>query len=67
MNKIQFKIGDRVRMHEEGSWVDGREGTIGALDVTSSDGIHGHRIDVPGHGYTIVEPEFLELLPGGGA
>ncbi len=56
-----FAIGERVRMTNPGSWVDGRVGTIEALNVVSSDQIHGHQIKVKGVGITVV-PEF-QLSP----
>ena len=54
-----FQIGDRVVCRLPGSWVDGKTGVVGALDVEASDGITGHRIDFPS-GYSVVPPEELE-------
>lgn len=56
-----MKVGDKVKCHVQGSWVDGLVGTILALNVTSSDEIHGHQLQM--HcGVTVVEPEALEEL-----
>lgn len=62
----EFRVGDRVRCHSPGSWVDGKEGTVAALDVLSSDDIRGHQIQMP-NGYTVVEPSCLAriVLPDG--
>jgi hypothetical protein len=50
----------RVVMRDPGSWVDGREGTVLALNVTSPDGIRGHSLRVDGVGVTVVPPGQLE-------
>lgn len=52
--------GDKVTMRVPGSWIDGRAGTILALNVTSSDEIFGHLIEVPNHGRTVVPEDQLE-------
>ena len=55
-------LGDRVLCQCAGSWVDRKVGTITALDVTSTDGIHGHAIQIDGHGWTVVDPAELRLV-----
>jgi hypothetical protein len=57
-----FRVGDKVVCHVPGSWVDGRTATIEALSVTSSDGIHGHYLKVPGIGVTVVPHYELALF-----
>lgn len=59
----KFRVGDRVACRVPGSWVDGRAGTITALDTLGSDGIRGHglKIDGPRGGYTVVPECELEF------
>jgi hypothetical protein len=59
----RFKVGDKVRMHDDGgSWVNGKEGEIIALNVTSPDSLHGHCIRVEGVGVTVVPWHQLERM-----
>jgi hypothetical protein len=56
-----LRVGDRVRCVCPGSWTDGKIGTILDLNVTSSDGVFGHRLQMA-EGITVVEMELLELV-----
>lgn len=58
----EFHVGELVSMRDPGSWVDGRLGTITALNVQSPDDICGHRIHVDGVGVTVVPPHCLEHI-----
>lgn len=56
-----WRVGDRVRCDWPGSWVDGKVGTITALNVVSSDNIRGHQLKMA-DGVTIIAPACLELV-----
>ena len=55
-------IGDVVVLLSEGSWVHGMLGTVHSLCTTSSDGIKGVGVTVPGHGWTVVDPSELVAI-----
>lgn len=60
MTGNDVQVGDVVTMRTPGSWIDGREGTVIALDVEASDGICGHAVQVSS-GYTVTEPDTLTV------
>lgn len=60
-----IKVGDRVKCKEPGSWVDGREGVVLRLNVTSSDNIEGHLLQMA-EGVTVVPPCCLTVVSENG-
>lgn len=56
-----FQVGDIVRCNSPGSWTHGRVMTVTKLNVTSSDEIHGHRLQAP-EGVTVLPPHQLQNL-----
>lgn len=66
MDTEDIQIGDTVEVDNPGSWTHERVFWVKTLNVTSSDGIHGHLLE--GHGgTTVVEPERLSRVAVGGA
>lgn len=55
-----FKVGDRVKCSLPGSWTDGKIGIVIRLNVTSSDGVHGHQLQMA-NSITVIEPQHLQL------
>lgn len=58
---FSFAIGQSVKCHEPGSWVDGKVGVIKRLNTKSSDGIFGHLLQMD-CGVTVLPPHCLELV-----
>lgn len=65
--EMSIEVGSRVLCRCPDSWVDGREAVVEQMDSTSSDGIRGCLLRVPGHGLTVVELTYLEPIKEHGA
>lgn len=60
---MMLVIGDRVLCNCPGSWVDGKTGTVTAVDVLSPDGIRGCQLCMDGGEVTVVPPSELGPIP----
>jgi len=56
-----MKVGDRVRCHVPGSWLDNRVGHILKLNVVSSDEIEGHHLQILDEDG--IKPEAVSVVP----
>jgi hypothetical protein len=54
-------VGDRVRCHVPGSWLDNRVGRILKLNTVSSDEIEGHELQIFSEDES--RPEALSVVP----
>lgn len=59
---VPFAVGDLVVCRSPGSWVDGLRGRVQKLNVTSSDEITGHQVQIPGRGVVVLDPAEMERV-----